>query len=387
MSQPRPALAGIVLFWESIDIETVLYQCRRRNPGILFASTGSHHLFHFLNKPSAFGKLTDKNHWIQFKHAGWSYLTYPLRLMADQIQIACLLAKLLLKTRRPIPVALLNHLYHMPAFLLLRKIGLVRRLVYVSGDWLADQHVSGRFWSRIGSRIAFPWFDRLACAGSDRVLQITKRSKNAREKYWGKKIVRDEEYFFAPIKAHFKKMLPALRRNRILFLGAVRADSGLELLLPILKELHRRHGIRLKLAGPIDTWTDTLARQIKQLGLQQAVQITGSFDRINLLSLTSDCFCGLNLSTDRRNFSRYTLPAKSLDYLQYGLPIVTNTHIGEMAEWVRRKKLGAVISLQSEALGKTLRLLFKNQKTYRRNISDFLEKYEGTDFGKFFPAA
>lgn len=386
MRPSRPHLAGFVLFWESIDIDAVQEQCRRRNPDILFASTASRHLFQFLNKPTGFKGLRDTDHWIHFNKAVWYYLTYPLRLVGNQIQITALLLALLIRTRRPIPVALLNHLYHVPPFVLLRKLGLIRKLVYVSGDWLADQPGPRLFWSGIGSRWVFPWMDRIACSGSDRVLQITRVSQKAREKYWGRKVTREDELFFAPIKKYFKKTLPARRRNQMLYLGGLRADSGLEKLLPLLGELHAHHGIRLRLAGPLDWRTEALSAQAEKLGLSEALVFHGPFDRRDLPRLTADCFCGFNLSTDKKNFSRFTIPAKSLDYLQYGVPIIANAHIGEMTDWIRRGNLGAVVPLKATDLRKAILLLLKNQKTYRKNISDFLAAYRGTDFGKFFPA-
>lgn len=386
MSRSRPTLAGFVLFWESIDIQAVLEQCRRRNPDILFASTASHHLFRFLHKPAGFQNLRNQNHWIQFEKTFWFYLTYPLRLIADQCQIVALLLRLLARSRRPIPVALANHLYHLPSFLFFRKLGLIRQLIYVSGDWLANQPGPRLFWSGIGSRLVFPWMDRLACSGSDRVLQITKISQKAREKYWGKKITGSEEFFFPPIKKLFKGMAPASKRKKILYLGGVRPDSGLENFLPLLGRLHERYGIRLQLAGPLDSQTTALASLAEKMGMKKALLFHGPFKRADLLKITQECFCGLNLSTQKDNFSRYTIPAKSLDYLQYGLPIIANAHIGDMARWIRQADLGVVIPLKSEAFQDAVLRLLKYQKRYRKNITDFLENYRGTDFGKFFPA-
>jgi glycosyltransferase involved in cell wall biosynthesis len=260
----------------------------------------------------------------------------------------------------------------------------VRKLIYIPGDWLAGSKTSNGIWSHIGSNIVFPSFDYLACRASDITLNCSESLKESRYNFWHRKITQREEVYTSRLKIKASLAGAYLNRNKLVFLGNVRNDSGLPLVLKCLKILYEKNGITLKIIGIFNEENLYLQKLAKELQCEKYVEFTGFIEREDFENEFSDCFCGINLLSSGESYTSKTICAKIYDYFQYLLPVIATSNTGVMGDVIRENNLGLIIELADENIIEAVRKIHNEQIKYRESIMAYVRSFQGTDITEFF---
>jgi glycosyltransferase involved in cell wall biosynthesis len=256
-------------------------------------------------------------------------------------------------------------------FGLAKKFGLVDQSVYCSADWLAGQKGKS-FLSRLANDFLFVYTDYIAISNCDLLINYSLRCGQAREEYWGRRLAnRKHDRFPPPIEIREQPVKG--KTFYICFLGQVREDSGLQHLLPLLKELNETFGIKLKIIGPRFLFRSQIEKMIGEMSLENYVDLYSWLSIDELDNIMQDCFCGLNLLT-ADSYSTYIVPGKTIQYLQTLTPVLI-TSINSMDEITRKFELGKVVDLNLGNLRESILHLFENQDQYRYNIQEYGNLY------------
>lgn len=173
------------------------------------------------------------------------YYIYPLWFWISFFRILFYFFYLCLKFE--VKILIVDNTYLAVGLGLLRRFNLVEKFINISGDWLPGSKVYKRFWSFIGNEIAFPFCDYFAAKSADVTLNFTKDIAESRKRYWHKTVSKAEGLL--PLRLEVKKVKER-KRNKIVFLGNIRDDSGLEIAITSLSKFKKIEGISLKIIGP-----------------------------------------------------------------------------------------------------------------------------------------
>lgn len=251
---------------------------------------------------------------------------------------------------------------------LFKKIGMCDYTVHVASDWLVSDRKQP-FASYLANNIVFPIFDYLGCVLSDLVLNSSEKISESRQAYWGKKV--EKQKIDYPIYMKIHDDINKRERNRICFLGSVRNDSGLELVIPLLRSLREKYGIKLVVIGWESPYLEKIKKMIVDNNVQEYVEFHGYLDYERLYEVLDGCFCGLNLLTTTDSYSIYGIPGKLVDYLQMLMPVIVTDGVGPFAKVVQEKELGFIIK-STEELVKAIEELYSNNVHYQKNIQNYI---------------
>ena len=229
----------------------------------------------------------------------------------------------------------------------------------------------------------FPHLDYWACKLNDVVLNYSEHIARARQRFWNKSISNKEYYYPIPItiNPHIDEMC---EKNCICFLGQVRTDSGLELLVPLLPSLNERHGIRLKIVGPETSHLEKIRQLVSAVDADRHVEYVSYIKNDEISRVLADCFCGTNLMTSKNSYSSYTIPGKLIHYLQMLMPLVVTEGVGPFKAVVIEKGLGFVTAPVPEKIEEAILGLFTNQKCYQKRIRRYIENRTTTKISDYF---
>ena len=254
-----------------------------------------------------------------------------------------------------------------------RKIGLCKTFIYCTCDWLANQGDKGLL-SRLANNYLFVFMDYIAITTCDLADSYSKLCDEARERHWGKKLARNIYTRYPPPVDIYANIISPKRTN-ICFLGQVRKNSGLDLILPLLPELHRDIGAKLKIIGPYSTIERTnIEKTVKSLGLQPFVELYDFLPLYKLQEVMKDCFCGINLTTTAESYSSFAVPGKFIQYLQMKIPILATQNNG-IVEVIEENNLGIVIKPSASLVLSSIRKLYKDQKEYMTSIIKYAKEH------------
>ncbi|KMP12716.1 hypothetical protein UR09_00020 [Candidatus Nitromaritima sp. SCGC AAA799-A02] len=253
----------------------------------------------------------------------------------------------------------------------LKKLGFCKHTIYFIGDWLVSERKQG-LQKYFANNIIWGSMDYFAASLSDLVINISDEISRARETRWGRNITKRECSHFPPT-IKINPNVDNRPRNNICFLGQVREDSGLNLLIPLLRPLNEKLGIKLKLIGTGTPHRKILEKQIRTQEVEDCVKLYDWAEIKNLPDLLGDCFCGLNLLTSLESYSVYTVPGKLIQYLQMLVPVLITKNNGAFTEVTLQHDLGMVIEPNAEAIIPAIETLMKNHDKYRQKIINFTE--------------
>lgn len=321
--------------------------------------------------------LTNLNHssvnFFRTKNENLNYYLSPLIFLIYNFTIFIYLARVCFKFR---PRVLLAEGFVVALYAgILRKCGLCSKSIFLSQDWLQAYKNKSRLLAYIVNAFVFPYMDYLACKLNDIVLNTTDKIKEARYKYWNKKIAKKEKVFsyslypyrIATRQINFKEM-----NKKICFIGNMRNDCGLDIAIKALSELRKYKDFSLKVIGPYSLSYKNYVALAKECQVDQYVEFLGFVERDKFDEILSDCFCGLNIITTADSYTSYTFSAKSMDYLQYLLPSISSKNIGDIASIIQRHKLGIVIEPSEKEFIITILKIYQKQKEFRKNIINFI---------------
>ncbi len=335
------------------------------------------HYFRLLGRSQGLPLLPDLKPIFLLRSPFWFYLTYPVYFVQTFFLVTLYFSWFFLWKGYRVKTLILCNPYQGICFWPFLKLGWIKRCVFFAGDWLAGTKGPGRIWSKLGSDVVHPFFDRALAEMSELTVNVSPGVGPERVRYWGKSVVRKEIVLGPPFEYKRPASAPGLG-NKIIFIGVVREDSGLDLILEVLPSLVQRLPLKLKIIGPPGAVRDVLQKKVAAKGLEQWVEFDGFFSRENLWDHVQDGFMGVNLITRPDSFSKFGLPAKMVDYLQYSMPILASPYVGWMVDWISENGLGQVILPNPREIEKGIEDLWNQKDVYEKRIKDFIGQHQGS---------
>lgn len=370
-----PHLPILVIMEETFDSKALFAAVKAHEPRAALLETVPGILFRVVENGGDALPFSVVKPWFAPRARLLFYLTYPLHLLLVLFQSYLAFAPFFRRGGRIDHVLVLNP-YVGFGLALWRRRGRVRHLSFMSGDWFAGTRATGGLWNRLGNNGIHPRIDRFFCRSSDAVWNVTEAIGEARRRHWGRPVARVEKTYqprltwLGPAVPAKPDDLPAL-----LFLGRVRSDSGLE---PLLREGPR---CRLRHVGP----PAPLLTGKASAGSAVTLESLGYLERARFPEAAAGCLAGLNLIDNPDSYSSLTLPAKILDYLQLGLPVLVTPHVGPMAGVLEREGLGLVLPRGAYDLAPAMEELRRSGAAFRARVEAWVKSRTGTPMAELFP--
>ncbi len=246
----------------------------------------------------------------------------------------------------------------------LRRIGLIRRLVYYAVDFSPRRFTHGAIDG------LYHFVDRLACTKADAFWAMTRQMLAGREMF-GVTPANCAPFVLVPIgydTARIRILSPdAVNRHDIIFMGALRDSSGVELTVRAIPHIVQRlPDVRLTIIGH-GRLEDQLVGLASHLGIAEHVHFGGYVaDFWELTRMLASKGIGLApYKPDPQSFSNYSDPSRIKLYLACGLPVIT-TGITTMAKEIQDTQSGIVIDYEERELASAVSAIFEDAKTYER---------------------
>ena len=262
---------------------------------------------------------------------------------------------------------------------ILRKFRMCNKSIYVPGDWVAGVNYKN-FFKNILNNFVFPIVDYIACKFNDVVLNHVEEIAKARYKFWGKKIAEKESIYRYKLRIRVDISSINKESKSICFLGTMRIDSGLDMVIKSLDRIRKYHDITLKIIGHHVQDYDYLKRLTEQYQLDKYVQFLGFVPTERLPEILPECFCGINVLSTLNSYSSYTIPGKLMHYLQHILPVIATEGVGPCKSVIRENELGVIIEPSQDMFIDAVLKVYSEQKQYKENIIHFINSLPEVDF-------
>lgn len=247
--------------------------------------------------------------------------------------------------------------------LLLKKIGLVKKVIYVIIDYTPV-----RYGNKILNNIYF-FLDKIAGHNCDQIWPLNEAMVKGRFRD-GKMDEKKVDYIEVPFGNHSLLRKPEDyrigTRKRIIFFGAIVKNKGADLFVPIAKALIRKGFSDFKFVFVGGGEVDCLGNEVFSNGLGEYFEIHGRIDddkEVEKIMLG----CGVAIAPyypeDRNNFSYYADPGKIKFYLGCGLPIVI-TDVPPIAKEIEKRKCGLIAGYDSEDFASKIMEICNNEEKY-----------------------
>lgn len=251
---------------------------------------------------------------------------------------------------------------------LLRKIGLIKKLVYYTVDYSPKRYANPILNS------LYHYMDRLACMISDVNWVAVENMINAKVQS-GLDLKKCAPFQVVPIgfsrENIFIKPIDEINKSNLIFVGYLFEKQGLQLVIKALPKLVKKFPqIHLTIvgSGPIE---NRIKKTIKLLKLNSYVTFTGYINNHQkIVDILTDSG-GIGLATYIPSIGDYTYnadPSKIKLYLLCGLPVIT-TKVPPIAKEIAKRKAGLVIDYEERDLISSIEFLTRDDKTY----ADFRE--------------
>ncbi|MFH1691103.1 MAG: glycosyltransferase [Candidatus Omnitrophota bacterium] len=262
---------------------------------------------------------------------------------------------------------------------ILRRCGLCQKAIYVPGDWLVNSK-NDSFFKYLGNNVVFPVTDYFACRFSDLVLHHSQAISDARTNFWHKKVTRIEKpYIYRPRIMVNESIQNDSARKKICFIGQIRKDSGLDIIVNMLQLLRQEIDIALVVIGPNTHEYEALKKIVNVHGLEDCVKFYGFIETDHLGEILSECFCGLNLLTSKDSYSSFAMPGKLMHYIQHLLPVIVSEGIGYFSSEVKGHDLGQVIEAKPDNIKESLVGMYHDYAIYKQNILKYINNFPVSD--------
>lgn len=263
--------------------------------------------------------------------------------------------------------------------LFLRKIGLVKRVVY----HVIDYHPT-RFKNKILNWLYFQ-FDKICVKFADETWNVNPIMAEAREKKMGmKREIYDRQYSVPMCVWVYKvkrKPFNKINKNKIIYRGSLVDVLGIDLIIKAMPQI-----IKVIPDAILEIFGDgverkTLEELTKRLNMNDHVKFYGWIrDRGELERLMSDGAVAVaafntNILDER---VRNSDPSKIKDYTLMGMPVIITRALSTFEE-IEKFRCGIVINYEVKDLAKAvIKLLSDNKllKEYRQNALRYIEQYD-----------
>ena len=156
----------------------------------------------------------------------------------------------------------------------------------------------------------------------------------------------------------------SLKKNAIIYQGALNKGRGLELIIETMMYLD---DVFLYIVGDGDINLE-LKNLVHQLQLTNKVFFLGKIIPQDLQKITLQAAVGISIEEDLGLNYRYALPNKLFDYIQAEIPVLVSD-LPEMRQLVNHYKIGLVIeNRQPKEIAKNIITLIENRNSYIENL-------------------
>jgi len=243
--------------------------------------------------------------------------------------------------------------------LILRKVGLVRKVVFYSIDYVPHRFRNGLL------NATYHLLERFCNTKCDWTWNLSRSMINAR--------IGSENppnQMVVPIGSSFarinRKPIQEIRRHRIAYMGSLRPGQGIELAIDAMPKISQE----IPNAELIIIGSGPLARELedraKVLGVQQNTIFVGPVaSHLDVEDILTNCAVGLALYEPRSDsFTQYTEPGKIKVYMACGLPVIT-TRVPEISKDLDRNGAGILIAYNLPDLIEATSILLRDDQVYR----------------------
>ena len=262
------------------------------------------------------------------------------------------------------------------ALLLLRKLGRVKKVIYICIDYTPVRYDNPIL------NALYHWVDRMCCYHSDVLWNSSGRMNEARIKNGvdGSKITHT---IVMPDGSNFdyRRRLPLSKidRKKVVFLGHMRPVMGVKLILESFKEIIRLiPDVRLVMIGD-GPELKKYQKKARALHHNTHVTFTGFIkDHAKVDDILRTGALGLApFVPDKNSYEYYSDVGKPKAYLAAGMPVVI-TRVPEIADIIKKEKAGIVIEYTKKDFIDAVISLLKNDRMYRlyrKNAIALSKKY------------
>ncbi len=251
-----------------------------------------------------------------------------------------------------------------------RRLGLTEKVIFYGIDWM-PRRFAHRFFNWLYYRI-----DRLAIRYSDYVWSLSGEMVKIRKEQGvpsGKNLLVPNGVNFEEVK---ETSQGKIERQSLVLLGALHASKGVDLVIRSMPKIWQRFPqAKLVVIGstPKAPGLPNYEKIFKSLGSR--VVVLGVIPHEKVLATLPKMGIGLSpYSPEESNLSRYAWPARVIDYLACGLPVII-TPVPAVAREIEKKQAGILIKYSEAELLGAVEKLFKDDDFYfqaRRNARELV---------------
>jgi glycosyltransferase involved in cell wall biosynthesis len=266
--------------------------------------------------------------------------------------------------------------------ILLRRVGLIDKVVYWSIDWFPS---SGSAFEGSVPRLLMSTFmqrlDRYCYEHSDRAWDVTDGITSAREQRWGGNLKQERHSIIYPVSRQGVTEVPApVRPFGIVFVGRdYYFTEGGELwsVVGAVKQLRER-GIPayLEIFGGAKSLTPRQLKFmefVKSIGANEFVTLHGYMAFDDMCKIIARGACGVALFSGAR-ISNFAFSGKVLNYLENGIPVIMTAN-SALSSLIKDNNAGVVIDTpDKESISVAIAKVIQNQATYREGVRAVLRK-------------
>jgi len=243
--------------------------------------------------------------------------------------------------------------------LIYKKIGLTKTVIFYTIDWMPQ-----RFSNRIINRFYF-LIDKIAYTHADFVWNLSEDITDVRKRQG----VSSKKNLLVPNGLNTEEIknvpLDKINRQSLVLLGALHESKGVDLVIESLPAIWEKFPkVKLIVIGltPQAAGIKPYEKILSALG--DRVKILGALKHEKILELLPTFGIGLSpYSPDAKNLSRYAWPARVIDYLACGLPVII-TPVPKIAYNISENKAGILISYNKDELIEAVYKLLTDDKFY-----------------------
>jgi len=240
-----------------------------------------------------------------------------------------------------------------------RKLGLVNKVIFYTIDWM-PYRFKNPFYNWLYFKI-----DCFSRQNADFVWNLSEKITQIRKNQG----VPNCKNLFVPNGVNFqnikKPLKSQVKKEVLVLLGALHPDKGVDLVIKTMPKIWQKFPqIKLVVIGNTPKINNLKPYEKILSSLDKRVTVLGSIPHQKVLSILPKMGIGLApYNPQKNNFSYYAWPARVIDYLACGLPVII-TPVPLIAQKIAQKKAGILINYQVKELIKAVAKLINDDQYY-----------------------
>ncbi len=259
--------------------------------------------------------------------------------------------------------------------LIIKVFSPAKKFIYCSADY-STERFGNSFFDKL-----YISLDRLCSQRADYNWSVSERIREVKRGFG----VSEEKNLLVPNGVHLANIkqrdLLEVERNSLVYVGHLTKTKGVqEIILGLKDALRYNERLKLKIIGS-GPYEIRLKKMVEEEGLEDRVDFLGHKSNKGVLETLSKYAVGLapyNLDDD---YTYYCDPIKVKEYLAAGCPVVI-TDVPYMAQMIKERKCGVVISDFCAELATAVQAIFRSEAEYqdfRRRAKEAARRFDWDD--------